>query len=233
MTEKVDSPATGVGVPARRTLSSRFRELLRSEFRFLFKPLNLTSRVLLLLAAAAVAASVLFPLWKLHLVAPQYPEGLRLHIYAWKIQGGGLNGNDLNEINNLNHYIGMKTIQQADFAEMQVMPFMFGIFIMLALRAAVLGTMRAIIDLFMLAAWFGAFSIGSFYYRLWSYGHQLDPKAPMDIQPFTPLIFGTQQIANFTQSSYPQLGTYLLWLFMALLLLAMWCSRKEEPFASR
>ena len=218
-------------VRLQRTLLARLRDLLQSEFRFLFKPLTLTSRVLLLLAAAAVMVSVFFPLWKLHLVAPQYPEGLRLYIYPWKIQGGGLNGNDLNEINNLNHYIGMKTIQEADFTEMQVMPFMFGVFIMLALRAAVLGTMRAIIDLFMLAAWFGVFSIGSFYYRLWSYGHHLDPKAPMDIQPFTPLIFGTQQIANFTQSSYPQLGTYLLWVFMALLLFAMWCSRNEKPFA--
>lgn len=205
-------------------------DLLQWQFRFLFKPLTFTSRVLLLLAAAAVAASLFFPLWKLHLVAPQYEEGLRLYIYPWKIQGGGLNGNDLSEINNLNHYIGMKPIHQADFTEMQVMPFMFGVFIMLALRAAVLGTMRAIIDLFMLASWFGAFSIGSFYYRLWTYGHQLDPTAPMRIKPFTPLILGTQQIANFTQSSYPQLGTYLLWVFMALMLLAMWCSRKEEPF---
>lgn len=206
-------------------------DFLRREFRFLFKPLNLTSRVLLLLAAAAVAVSLFFPLWQLHLVAPQYPEGLRLYIYPWKIEGGGLNGNDLNEINNLNHYIGMKPIHQADFTEMQVMPFMFGIFVMLALRAAVLGIMRAVIDLFMLASWFGVFSIGSFYYRLWSYGHHLDPKAPVDIQPFTPLIFGTQKIANFTQSSYPLLGTYLLWVFMALLIVAMWCSRKERPFA--
>lgn len=205
-------------------------DFLHQQFRFLFKPLTLTSRVLLLLAAASVAGSLFFPLWKLHLVAPQYQEGLRLDIYSWKIQGGGLNGNDLNEINNLNHYIGMKPIQRADFAEMQIMPFMFGVFVMLALRAAVLGTMRAIIDLFMLASWFGVFSIGSFYYRLWTYGHQLDPKAPMSIEPFTPLIFGTQTIANFTQSSYPQLGTYLLWVFMGLLLLAMWCSRKEEPF---
>jgi len=205
-------------------------DFLHLQFRFLFKPLTLTSRVLLLLAAASVAGSLFFPLWKLHLVAPQYQEGLRLDIYSWKIQGGGLNGNDLNEINNLNHYIGMKPIQRADFAEMQIMPFMFGVFVMLALRAAVLGTMRAIIDLFMLASWFGVFSIGSFYYRLWTYGHQLDPKAPMSIEPFTPLIFGTQTIANFTQSSYPQLGTYLLWVFMGLLLLAMWCSRKEEPF---
>jgi copper chaperone NosL len=224
-----ETPATAepAGAPVKKSIG----DLLRKQVRFLFKPLTLTSRLLLLVAAAAVAASLFFPLWKLVLIAPQYPEGLRLSIYSWKIEGGGLNGNDLNEINNLNHYIGMKTIQQADFTEMQVMPFMFGIFVMLALRAAVLGTMRAIVDLFMLASWFGVFSIGSFYYRLWSYGHNLDPKAPMTIEPFTPLIFGTQQIANFQQSSYPQLGTYLLWVFMALLLAAMWCSRKEEPFA--
>ena len=203
--------------------------LLRGEQRFLARPLNIASRLVLLLAALAVAVSVLFPLWQLHLLAPQYAEGLRLDIYAWKIQGGGLNGNDLNEINNLNHYIGMKSIHQADFNEMQVMPFMFGVFILLALRAAVLGLMRFVVDLFMVASWFGVFSIGSFYYRLWQYGHQLDPKAPMQVKPFTPLIFGTQQIANFTQSSYPQLGTYLLWVFMVLLLLSMWFSRKEPP----
>ena len=204
------------------------KDLLKREYEFLHKPLNFVSRVVLVLAALSVAVSVLFPLWRMHLTAPQYAEGLRLDIYAWKIQGGGLNGNDLNEINNLNHYIGMKPIQQADFTEMQVLPFMFGVFILLALRAAGLGQMRSIVDLFMLAAWFGAFSIGSFYYRLWTYGHQLDPKAPMTIKPFTPLIFGKQTIANFTQASYPQLGTYLLWVFMALLLVAMWCSRKEK-----
>lgn len=203
-------------------------DLLKREVRFLQQPLNLASRALLLAAAVAVGASVLFPLWKMHLVAPQYAEGLELQIYAWKIQGGGLGGNDLNEINNLNHYIGMKPIHQADFTEMQILPFMFGVFFLLALRAAVLGEMRSVLDLFVLASWFGVFSIGSFYYRLYTYGHDLDHKAAVTIEPFTPLIFGTQRIANFTQSSYPQWGTYLLWLFMALLLAAMWYSRKEK-----
>lgn len=204
-------------------------KLLKLQSAFLRKPLNLISRLLLLAAAVAVAASVFFPLWKLHLLAPQYQEGLTLNLYSWKIQGGGLNGNDLNEINNLNHYIGMKPIQQADFTEMQIMPFMFGVFVLLALRAMVFGEMKAVVDLFAISAYFGIFSIGSFYYRLYTYGHQLDPKAAMAIQPFTPLIFGTQKIANFTQSSYPQLGTYLLWVFMALLILAIWLSRKERP----
>lgn len=205
------------------------RDLLQREFKFLHLPLNLASRVVLLLAAAVVAASVCFPLWRMHLTAPQYHEGLRLDIYAWKIQGGGLGGNDLNEINSLNHYIGMRPLRQADFTEMQALPFMFGLFVLLALRAAVLGEMRAVADLFALASWFGLFSIGAFAYRLYTYGHQLDPRAAMTIKPFTPVLFGRQSIANFTQESYPQTGTYLLWAFMALLVLAMWLSRKPAP----
>ncbi len=203
--------------------------LLRREVRFLHKSLNVWSRLLLLAAATAVAASVFFPLWKLRLVAPQYADGLTMEIYTYRLQGGGLNGNDLAEINNLNHYIGMKTIQQADFTEMQIMPFMFGVFILLALRSAVFGEMKGVIDLFILASYFGTFSIGAFFYRLYWYGHNLDPHAPVHIKPFTPLIFGTQKIANFTQSSYPELGTYLLWAFMLLLVLAIWFSRKEDP----
>lgn len=204
------------------------KKLLLQEFRFLHRSLNVWSRLLLLAAAGIVAASLFCPLWKLRLVAPQYANGLTMQIYAYKIQGGGIEGNDINEINNLNHYIGMKQIIQADFTEMQIMPFMFGVFILLALRAVVFGEMKGVIDLFVLASYFGAFSIGAFYYRLYWYGHNLDPHAPMHIPPFMPLVFGTQKIANFTQSSYPELGTYLLWVFMALLIFAIWFSRKEE-----
>ena len=83
----------------------------------------------LLAAAITIGVSVFFPLWKMHLVAPQYSDGLDLFIYSYKIEGGGLNGQHLKEINNLNHYIGMKPIEQADFLEMRWMPFVFGLII--------------------------------------------------------------------------------------------------------
>ncbi len=182
---------------------------------------------MLVLGAVLVAGAIYYPLWKLHLIAPQYAEGLEMRIYAYKIEGGN-DGQDLKEINMLNHYIGMKTISPTDFTEMQIMPFMLGLFILLALRAAVFGLMGALVDLLVLAAYFGVFSIGAFYYRLYSYGHNLDPTAPMNVEPFTPLIFGTQKIANFTQSSYPEAGTFLLWGFLLLLILAIWFSRNEQ-----
>lgn len=204
---------------------------LQSEYAFLRKPLNLGSRLLMLVAAVLVAGSLYFPLWQIHLEAPQYAEGLEMTVYPYKIEGGN-DGQDLKEINMLNHYIGMKTISHADFTEMQVIPFMLGLFILLSLRAAVFGYMGAVVDLFVLASYFGVFSIGSFYYRLYTYGHNLDPTAPMNVEPFTPILLGTQQIANFTQSSYPQTSFYLLCGFMVLMIFAIWFSRKERPYSS-
>jgi len=206
----------------------RFANLLRREPQFLTKPLNLGSRLLLLIAAAAIATSFFFPLWKMHLVAPQYQDGLELFIWAHKIQGGGHEGQHLAEINNLNHYIGMKAIDAADFTEMIWMPFAFGIILLLILRAAVFGLMGNVVDLFAIYSYFGLFSIGSFWYRLYTYGHQLDPRAPMKIEPFTPLLIGVKQIANFREYSFPQLGAYLLTFSVLLIVLAGWHSRKER-----
>lgn len=203
-------------------------DFLKREFKFLAKPLSLTSRLLLVAGVVALMLSYWYPLWRIKLIAPQYQEGLTLDIHSWRIVAGH-GGQDIAEINNLNHYIGMKPLHEADFFEMRWMPFIIGVFVIYSLRAAVFGMMRYVIDLFALFSYFGAFSLGSFYYRMWSYGHQLDPKAPVHIKPFTPVIFGTQQIANFTQSSLPQLATYLLAAYVACLVLAMWFSRKETP----
>ena len=165
----------------------------------------------------------------MHLVAPQYSDGLDLYIFPYKIHGGGFNGQHLAEINNLNHYIGMKPLQQADFLEMIWMPFVFGFIILMLLRSVVFGVMSNVIDLFAVYSYFGIFSIGSFWYRLYQYGHNLDPHAPVHIQPFTPQLIGVKQIANFREFSYPQLGAYLLCLSVLMIILAGWFSRKEKP----
>ena len=202
---------------------------LRTEFRFLHKPLNFWSRLFLLAAAVTIALSIFFPLWKMHLVAPQYSDGLDLYIFSYKIQGGGYHGQHLAEINNLNHYIGMKPLQEADFMEMRWMPFVFGLIILLTLRSIVFGEMSNVVDLFALYSYFGTFSILSFWYRLYQYGHNLDPHAPVHIQPFTPYLIGMKQIANFREFSYPQAGAYLLCASVLLIVLAGWFSRKEQP----
>jgi len=199
---------------------------LKKEFRFLARPLNLASRLWLLAGALCLIAALFFPLWRIHLLAPQYSEGLNLDLYAWQIAAGH-NGQDLHEINQLNHYIGMKPLHESDFLEMKWIPFALGFFLLYTLRAAVFGMMRYVVDLLALFVYFGAFSMASFVYRLYDYGHTLDPKAAITIEPFMPIVIGTQQIANFTQTSLPQAGSFLLGGYGVALLLAIWFSRRE------
>jgi copper chaperone NosL len=204
------------------------RGFLQANERFLAKPLNLTSRLLLIVGAACLVGSFFFPLWKMTLVAPQYRDGLNLYIYSHKLEGGGVDGQDLREINILNHYIGMRPIKEADFVEMQWIPFILGLFILLSLRGVVFGRMGNVVDLLALFTYFGLFSMANFYYRLYTYGTQLDPRAAMTIDPFVPVLIGKNRIANFTQFSYPQVAAYLLLAFAICLILAMFLSRKER-----
>lgn len=194
--------------------------------RLLDRPVSFTARMLLLAGIVALAAGAALPLWRIQLVAPQYAEGLTLDMYAYQIVAGN-NGQDLAEINTLNHYIGMQPIAQADFLEMKLLPFAIGAFALLALRAAAVGRIISLVDLAVLFFYFGLFSLGSFVYRLYSYGHHLDPRAPMKIDPFMPVVIGSQPIANFEQTSLPLAGTLCMAAFLALLLAALWSSFRE------
>jgi len=189
-------------------------------------PLNPWSRLLLLVVAGLFIAIAFLPLWRITLIAPQYEEGLRVSIYSYKLQGEN-GGQDLVEINNLNHYIGMRPLKQSDFVEIQWMPFALGLFVLIALRAAVHGVMSQVVDLLALFTYFGLFTMGLFYYRLYTYGNELDPTAPMTIEPFTPVLIGKNEIANFTQYSFPLTGGCLMVLIPPLLLWSMWLSRKQ------
>ncbi|MCS3671323.1 hypothetical protein GGQ21_001983 [Salinibacter ruber] len=166
-------------------------------------------RLLLVVGAALLGASIFLPLWQIHLVAPQYQEGLDLYIHSYKLEAGN-EGQDLKEINGLNHYIGMAPIKDEDFAEMTFIPFLLGGFSLLALRGAFFGTVKSVVDTLVLFVYFGAFSMWRFYHQLYTYAHNLNPRAPMDIEPFTPILIGWKKIANFTQYSYPREGSALL-----------------------
>jgi hypothetical protein len=158
----------------------------------------------------------------------QYPDGLMLHIYAFELQGGKTpNRDDLREINSLNHYIGMRPLLESDFSEFVWLPFAIGALVLLTLRALVIGKMANVVDVFVLFSYFGLFSLWSFYHRLYVYGHNLDPSAAIKVQPFTPPVFGTKQIANFTATSYPDVASYALFTFAVLLLAGILLSKRS------
>jgi copper chaperone NosL len=194
---------------------------------FFDRPLNGRSRLLILMAAVCLGAAFLFPLWRIQLFSNQFPDGLMLEIFATRLQGDD-GGNDLNEINVLNHYIGMRPLEPQNFPEMKWIPFALGLFVLLCLRAALLGKMKELVDQFVLLAYFGLFSMVAFYYRLYSYGHELSPDAAIDVPPFTPPLVGKGVLANFTVYSLPGPAAGLLTAAALGLALAVFLSRRER-----
>ncbi len=147
------------------------------------------------------------PLWHLQMNAPQYPGGLGLDIFAYTVSG------DVSEVNKLNHYIGMASIDRGALSDLDWIPFAIGALALLALRVAAVGDLRSLIDLIVLFGYFSAFSMARFYYKLYFFGHNLDPTAPFKMDPFTPPILGTKQIANFTATSFPGGGSFWIGIF--------------------
>ena len=185
------------------------RQSIEKVNRLLDAPIDLGPRILLVLAFALLLPTYLAPLYNLTMFAPQYQDGLRLHIYSYRLVGGN-GGQDVKEINLLNHYIGMKDLATEDFTEFKWLPFVIGIFGLLFLRAAVMGKMTHLVDVLVLYVYFGAFALWSFAYKMYSYGHNLAPTAAVRVPPFTPPLFGYKKLANFEVYSYPAIGSYAL-----------------------
>ena len=168
-----------------------------------------TSRLVVALASLLLLAVYVTPLWRIELVAPQYPEGLGLRI--WVNQITGLKPNDLNSINGLNHYIGMKEIVPESFPELRFMPIAVAVFIGLGLLVALWGNRKA------LYAWTALFAAGAlagladFYRWGYAYGHELNPRAAIKIpgMSYQPPLIGGKQLLNFHADSWPALGGWV------------------------
>jgi hypothetical protein len=209
-------------------MSSR-RPTLAAFYEFLDRPLIPWSRIALAVLVIPLLLTLTQPLWRISMTAPQYPQGLHMDIYAHKVEGGH-GGKDINEINTLNHYIGMHKIDRAELKDLDWIPFALGLLAILALRCAAIGNVRALLDLVVITGYVSVFAFGRFVYKLYSYGHNLDPEAPLKLKPFTPAILGKKQIANFGTEAWPQLGTVYVGIFATGLLVItawhLWAGRK-------
>ncbi|TFH30790.1 MAG: hypothetical protein E4H00_04540 [Myxococcales bacterium] len=200
-------------------------------YRFLDEPIFPWARVALGFLTIFVALSFTAPMWFINMKAPQYPEGLDLYIYSYKVEGGN-DGNDLQEINVLNHYIGMAPLDRTAFSDLDWIPFLFAAMIIFALRTAVIGKVGSMVDLLVMTTYAGIFGFGRLYYKLYTFGHNLDSRAPVTVDPFTPVMIGKKQIANFLTEAGPGLGTIYVSIFAtgltALLLAHLIIGRKRH-----
>ena len=112
----------------------------------------------------------------------------------------------------------MRPLKQADIPELKWIGTALVVFAVLALGAALIGRVSVVASLIVLFGAFGGVSFWLFYSRLYEYGHNLDPRAAVKVPPFTPPVLGTQQLANFTVESYPEVGTWFMLSFAAVLL---------------
>jgi copper chaperone NosL len=177
-----------------------------------------------ILLAAIVLLPVFFlpvlPIWTMRLWAPQYREGLSLVIFANTIRG------DLQSINTLNHYVGMKAIRAEDFHEFSYMPQLLSLFGVMALAAALLNRRWVAMFGWLLFSVFAGLMFADFGVWLWHYGHDLDPHAPITLPAFTPPFIGLARMANFRVLSLPGPGTLLLGVAWLLGPVVMWLDHR-------
>lgn len=166
--------------------------------------LSRSSRLLIIAATLAILPTIFLPTWSITLHAPQYPDGLELVIYPNTVAG------DVEEVNLLNHYIGMHEIASDEFPEFRFIPFFILRFFGFALLTALIGRMSIAALGWMDFVLFGAVMLYTLQHWLYEYGHNLSPTAPLKIEPFTPSFLGTTSVGQFTVSSWPSLGAIMM-----------------------
>ena len=189
-------------------------------------------RILVLIASVLMIGVYFLPLWSVRLTAPQYPEGLGMYIRINTVEGA--TENDLNNINNLNHYIGMKRIEPDAIPELRIMPWIVAGIIVTGLATAALARRPL---LYVWTAGFLAIAlVGLIDFWKWEYdyGHNLDNEhAILKIPGMTyqPPLIGAKQLLNFRAVSLPSTGGILAGVAMALALTAVVLAWRERKFA--
>ncbi|MBP2243228.1 hypothetical protein J2Z40_003816 [Cytobacillus eiseniae] len=185
------------------------------------KRLSAVSSFLLVAATLLIVASLFFPWWKMEFFAPQYPEGLNIIVYPDKLEG------EIDIVNGLNHYIGMANFSEENFPELQYLSYLIGGLAFLVLMTAIIrrkSFLYFVIGIFVIGGLLGVWDLNRW---LKNFGTELDPMAPIKVDPFVPPIIGENTLANFVTYSHLGLGTYLVIAAFILLLIPLWKDRQK------
>lgn len=189
--------------------------------------MNRLSRTLTAGAAILLLALYALPVWKVELTAPQYPEGLGMYIAIADISGQG--EFDLQKINNLNHYIGMRPIDAATIPELRYLPWILAALIAFGLVTAAIGSRRLLHAWLVALVFAGAAGLADFYRWGYEYGHNLDDTAIIKVpgMAYQPPVIGRKQLLNFTAESWPASGGLVAGVAFLLAVGAAFTSRRQ------
>lgn len=197
-----------------------------------------SASIIMILGSALLLGLFIFPLWSIELEAPQYPNGIGMKIHLDGLQGR--EKHDLQNIDGLNHYIGMRKLPKAyEMWEFSVFPKVIGGMAALGIIIGLIGLFKSISPKWFLAwlllmLFLGILGIYDFNNWMIDYGTNLDPKAIMkmtdaDGNPlsYKPPLLGTKHILNFIARSYPDIGAYMMGVGMFLTFVAYWLGVKN------
>jgi len=170
------------------------------------KKLSNISRIIIAIGSLALIIMFFVPAWSIYLIAPQYPEGLSMQIWLNKITG------QVEIINGLNHYIGMKHIKAEMFPEFSFLVYILGFFILFGLVVAFTGNRKLLLAYLLLSVIGGIAALVDFYMWGYDYGHNLDPTAAIQVQglSYQPPLIGHKNLLNFEAYSYPDTGGWIV-----------------------
>lgn len=171
--------------------------------------ISLLGRILFVISGILIFAILFFPMWQIQLTAPQYPEGLVLLIFPNKL------GGNVDIINGLNHYIGMKSLHAGDFYEFTILPYIICFFSLLFIISGLSGKRKLINLSFILFLCFGIIAMVDFWKWEYNYGHTLNPDAAIIVpgMSYQPPLIGFKQLLNFGAYSIPDIGG---WIFVGV-----------------
>ncbi len=188
--------------------------------------MTVSGRMLFILSGISLFTILYFPLWQIQLSAPQYPEGLILLIFPAKL------GGNVDVINGLNHYIGMKPLHTADFIEFTILPYIIIFFSILFIITGLVGKKKWMKFSFILFVFFGVVAMVDFWKWEYNYGHTLNPDAAIVVpgMSYQPPLIGFKQLLNFGAYSIPDIGG---WIFVCVGLILLFVIYREYYHAKR
>lgn len=176
---------------------------------------------LLLIARILLLVSLFLPYWQMDLVAPQYPDNLHLTAYVNQLTG------DVEEIDGLNHYIGMRSLHEAAQIERTVGVYVMILFVVLLELASFIHS-RWTVLLVIPVMFFPIVFLVDLHLWMSHFGQNLDPNAPLSnaVDPFVPPVLGTGMVGQFKTVAWPGIGLILSGIASLVMLLALFFHRR-------
>lgn len=185
-------------------------------------------KIIFIVGALALLGTFLSPIWSITLKAPQYPNGVEMYIWINKLSGA--TSGTLQNINILNHYVGMKMIEPESIPELKYFPKIIIAMSVIGLIFGLINNKKLWIFWGVVLLILGILGIYDFYLWEYDYGHNLSDEAAIKVpgQAYQPPLIGSKMLLNFKAISYPYYGSIFIGITIICTSLAVYLKKKKQ-----